>query len=215
MYNNPALYDAYTQHKIDDLPFYEHWASETNGSILELACGTGRVAEPLLEIGYNYTGLDLSPVFINHCKSKFSGEGNFISGNMGNFNLDQKFDLIFIPFNSFLHLFTEDEMNRCLNSVHNHLSENGKFLLDIFVPAPEFLYRDPNKKYEEMLIIHPGGGDCTVWQKNQFDEDSEINHIHWFFDRGDDGPMDEYEFDMRMIYPDTIDRLLTESGFND
>ncbi|HIB79171.1 MAG TPA: class I SAM-dependent methyltransferase, partial [Candidatus Marinimicrobia bacterium] len=41
MYNNPALYDACTAHKIDDIPFYEHWAKQTNGPILELACGTG------------------------------------------------------------------------------------------------------------------------------------------------------------------------------
>ena len=30
---------------------------------------------------------------------------------------------------------------------------------------------------------------------------------------GDDGEQDEYEFDMRMIYPDTMDRLLHKGGF--
>ena len=44
MYNNPALYDACTAHKIDDIPFYENWAND-NGTILELACGTGRIAK--------------------------------------------------------------------------------------------------------------------------------------------------------------------------
>ncbi|MBT3479664.1 MAG: class I SAM-dependent methyltransferase [Candidatus Marinimicrobia bacterium] len=212
MYNNPALYNACTNHKIDDIPFYQYWAKEANGSILELACGTGRVAKPLLDKGYNYTGLDLSPVFIDHCKSKYPN-GQFITSDMRDFNLGQKFDLISIPFNSFLHLYTEDEMNRCLKSAQNHLAKNGQFLLDIFVPDPEFLYRDPNKRYEEMTITHPQGGECIIWQKNQYDEDTEINHIHWFFDRGNGGPQDEDEFDMRMIYPDTMDRLLTDSGF--
>jgi SAM-dependent methyltransferase len=212
MYNNPALYNACTNHKIDDIPFYQYWAKEANGSILELACGTGRVAKPLLDKGYNYTGLDLSPVFIDHCKSKYPN-GQFITSDMRDFNVGQKFDLISIPFNSFLHLYTEDEMNRCLKSAQNHLAKNGQFLLDIFVPDPEFLYRDPNKRYEEMTITHPQGGECIIWQKNQYDEDTEINHIHWFFDRGNGGPQDEDEFDMRMIYPDTMDRLLTDSGF--
>ena len=212
MYNNPALYNACTNHKVDDIPFYQYWAKEANGSILELACGTGRVAKPLLDKGYNYTGLDLSPVFIDHCKSKYPN-GQFITSDMRDFNLGQKFDLISIPFNSFLHLYTEDEMNRCLKSAQNHLAKNGQFLLDIFVPDPEFLYRDPNKRYEEMTITHPQGGECIIWQKNQYDEDTEINHIHWFFDRGNGGPQDEDEFDMRMIYPDTMDRLLTDSGF--
>ena len=104
-------------------------------------------------------------------------------------------------------------MIQCLQSARNHLTEKGRFLLDIFVPDPEFLYRQPNKKYEEMTIVHPEGGDCIVLQKNQFDEEREINHIHWFFDRGDGKAQDEYTFDMRMIYPDTMDRLLNESGF--
>ena len=163
MYNNPALYNACTNHKIDDIPFYQYWAKEANGSILELACGTGRVAKPLLDKGYNYTGLDLSPVFIDHCKSKYPN-GQFITSDMRDFNLGQKFDLISIPFNSFLHLYTEDEMNRCLKSAQNHLAKNGQFLLDIFVPDPEFLYRDPNKRYEEMTITHPQGGECIIWQ---------------------------------------------------
>ena len=212
MYNNPALYDACTADKIDDIRFYEHWAKQTNGPILELACGTGRVATHLIKSGFNYSGLDLSSVFIHHCKSK-RFNGKFITGDMRHFTLGQKFDLIFIPFNSFLHLFTEEEMAQCLISIQNHLSDNGKFLLDIFVPDPEFLYRDPDKKYEEMTIIHPNGGECTVWQKNQYKEETEINHIHWFFNRGNIEPMDEYDFDMRMIYPDTMDRVLSDSDF--
>ena len=212
MYNNPALYDACTAHKIDDIPFYEHWAKQTNGPILELACGTGRIAKHLIESGFNYTGLDLSSVFIDYCRSNFPN-GKFTTGDMCDFNLGQKFDLIFIPFNSFLHLYKEDEMTQCLKSIQNHLSDNGKFLLDIFVPDPEFLYRDPDKKYEEMTIIHPNGGECTVWQKNQYKEETEINHIHWFFNRGNIEPMDEYDFDMRMIYPDTMDRVLSDSDF--
>ena len=212
MYNNPALYDACTAHKIDDIPFYEHWAKQTNGPILELACGTGRIAKHLIESGFNYTGLDLSSVFIDYCRSNFPN-GKFTTGDMCDFNLGQKFDLIFIPFNSFLHLYKEDEMTQCLKSIQNHLSDNGKFLLDIFVPNPEFLYRDPDKKYEEMTIIQPNGGECTVWQKNQYKEETEINHIHWFFNRGNSEPMDEYDFDMRMIYPDTMDRVLSDSDF--
>ncbi len=212
MYNHPELYDACTGHKVDDIPFYVHWAQETDGAILELACGTGRVARSLLDRGFDYTGLDLSPVFIDHCKAKYP-QGQFIAGDMRSFQLDQQFDLIFIPFNSFLHLYNEDEMIQCLESVRSHLTETGRFLLDIFVPDPEFLYRDPNKKYKEMTITHPIGGKCTVWQKNRFDEDSEVNHIHWFFDRGDGKTQDEYQFDMRMIYPDTMDRLLSESDF--
>ena len=212
MYNHPNLYDACTKHKVDDIIFYNYWAKQTRGNILELACGTGRLAKPLMEQGFKYTGLDLSSVFINHCKNKYP-MGEFIKGDMRTFQLNRQFDLIFIPFNSFLHLFKEDEMLQCLTTARNHLSKDGIFLLDIFVPDPEYLYRNPNKQYEEMIINHPIDGNCKVWKKSQFDELSEINHIQWIFDYDDRKEMDEYKFDMRMIYPDTIDRLIIESGF--
>jgi len=212
MYSDPILYDCCTKHKVDDIPFYLNWAKKFDGTILEIGSGTGRIAAPLLGEGYSYSGLDLSSVFVDYSSKKYSN-GNFIYGDMRNFSLSQKFDLIILPFNSFLHLLTEKDMKSCLHSIKKHLSENGFFILDIFVPDPEFLYRDPIKKYKEMKIIHPTKGKIIIWQTSYFDEQDEINHIHWYFE-GENIRVGEYEFDMRMIYPDTIDRVLTESGFS-
>jgi len=212
MYSNPIFYDLCTKNKKDDIPFYLHWANHCKGKVLEIACGTGRIAEPLINSGYNYTGLDLSPTFIYQSQKKYS-KGNFICGDMRNFSLDQQFDLIIFPFNSFLHLLIEKDMRSCLKSIKKHLSMDGLFVLDIFIPDPEFLYRDPKKKYKEMTIDHPTEGKYTIWQVSQFDEQKEINHIHWFFENERNNIIYEYEFDMRMIYPDTMDRVLIESGF--
>ena len=212
MYSNPIFYDLCTKNKKDDIPFYLHWAKHCKGKVLEIACGTGRIAEPLINSGYNYTGLDLSPTFIYQSQKKYS-KGNFICGDMRNFSLDLQFDLIIFPFNSFLHLLIEKDMRSCLKSIKKHLSRDGLFVLDIFIPDPEFLYRDPKKKYKEMTIDHPIEGKYTIWQVSQFDEQKEINHIHWFFENERNNIIYEYEFDMRMIYPDTMDRVLIESGF--
>jgi len=212
MYSNPIFYDLCTKNKKDDIPFYLYWANYCKGKVLEIASGTGRIAEPLINSGYNYTGLDLSPTFILQSQKKYS-KGNFICGDMRNFSLDQQFDLIILPFNSFLHLLIEKDMKSCLNSIKKHLSMGGLFVLDIFIPDPEFLYRDPKKKYKEMTIYHPTEGKYTIWQVSQFDEQKEINHIHWFFENESNNIIYEYEFDMRMIYPDTMDRVLIESGF--
>ena len=56
----------------------------------------------------------------------------------------------------------------------------------------------------------PNGEQCVVKEINQYDPDAQINHIKWFFESS---TTDEFLFDMHMIYPDTMDRLLTESGF--
>ena len=131
---------------------------------------------------------------------------------MKDFKLNQLFDLIIIPFNSLLHLLTDKDLSSCFNCIKNHLSNNGVLLIDIFVPNPELLYRNPNKKYKEMIIDHPDVGRCDVWQKSKYDQKTEINKINWIFDINNN-QNDKYQFEMRMLYPDTVDRLLFETGF--
>ena len=63
-----------------------------------------------------------------------------------------------------------------------------------------------------MIIDHPDVGRCDVWQKSKYDQKTEINKINWIFDINNN-QNDEYQFEMRMLYPDTIDRLLFETGF--
>ena len=132
---------------------------------------------------------------------------------MRNFSLGQEFELIILPFNSFLHLLNENDMKSCLKSIKKHLSSNGLFILDIFIPDPEFIYRDPAKKYKEMTIYHPSEGEYTIWQTSKFDQQEEICSINWYFENAKKNIVYEYQFIMNIIYPDTMDRLLTDAGF--
>jgi SAM-dependent methyltransferase len=213
IYKDPVLYNAINGRKRDDLPFYRYWTERTPGPILELACGTGRLAKPLLEQGLDYTGLDRSPEFIHWCIDYWGDRGVFIQGNMQDFQLNRSFNLVFIGFNSFLHLYTDESAIECLTLIHRHLSGSGRFLLDIFVPSPEFLYRDESRLYQTLTFDYPEGGPCIIRERNTYNVDTEINHIHWYLDRGEGFEIMEYEFDMRMYFPDTVDRLLTEAGF--
>ena len=47
-----------------DVAFYERLAREAGGPVLELACGTGRVALPLAEHGLDVTGVDSAPAML-------------------------------------------------------------------------------------------------------------------------------------------------------
>ena len=46
--------------------------------------------------------------------------------------------------------------------------------------------------------------------RDRYNPSTQINHIKWLFESS---TVDEFLFDMHMIYPDTMDRLLTDSGF--
>lgn len=63
IYQNPAfLYDIQKKRDIitDDIPFYLEYAKKQKGTILELGCGTGRVALKLAQEGFDVFGIDLS-----------------------------------------------------------------------------------------------------------------------------------------------------------
>jgi len=205
----------YNWWKTNDIDFIADFADEFGSPVLELAAGTGRLALPILKRGHSYTGIELSPDFVKYAGGKlkqFQNRANFFEGDMRNFDLGQPFQFIFIGFNSICHLMNNHDIFSFFQCVHRHLAEKGTFLIDLFVPDPLFLYRDKQKHYV-MEFDYPNGDHCIVSEINDYDNESQINHIHWYFNTEGKNEPDEYEFDMHMIFPDTMDRLLVDAGF--
>ena len=212
IYSDPQLYDAAHAWKTNDIEFITNCALEHGGPILEMASGTGRLAVPLIKKGFNYTGVELSEPFVEFTKKKLTSiksVHNIVQGDMKNIDLKKKYRFIFIGFNSICHLLTNKDLSKFFNCVYAHLLDGGLFLIDTFVPNPIFLYR-PNIKTHVMEFDLPNGEQCIVNEVNQYDPDTQINQIKWFFESS---KVDQFLFDMHMIYPDTMDRLLSESGF--
>ena len=57
--NSASFYDMDHNEDFEDIPFYLEYAKNQNGEILELGCGTGRVALLLAEAGFN---VELPPI---------------------------------------------------------------------------------------------------------------------------------------------------------
>ncbi len=216
IYTVPELYDAFHGDKSNDIPLIVSKAQAAGTDVLELAAGTGRLAVPLCKAGLNYTGLELSPSYAHWARKKIDALGltaNIIIDDMRTFDLGTRYDFIFIGFNSFLHLLTDEDAMQCLTRVKSHLKPTGQFLLDVFVPNPDYLYRDPEKLYPAMTFTHLQGGHCQIREKTRYNPDTERMAVTWYFYREDDPEPEIYSFEMRMCFPDTIDRLLTDAGF--
>ncbi len=216
IYTVAELYDAFHWWKTNDLDFIANWATDNGGPVLELAAGTGRLGLPIAGRGLDYTGLELSPQYVVRAEQKlapFSKNAYIIQGDMRSFKLDRKFKSIFIGFNSFLHLYSDKDARACLQAVQNHLLDDGKLLIEIFVPDPSFLNRPQDRLYPVCSFSHPDGGYCTIKESNDYDAETEINSVHWYFFRSLIPQPEQYNFDMRIYYPDTMDRLLNEAGF--
>lgn len=145
-------YDLEYSRNRQGLHFYHEMARRagTKARILEVACGSGRVSQPLLKAGFNVTGLDLSEEMLRLARQKLEGapeelrqRANYIQGDMRDLDAAlgrQEFDLIFIAINSFQHLASQADQLACLQSIRKHVAPAGRFIIDVFNPEDKENY---------------------------------------------------------------------------
>ena len=104
-----------------------------SGRALELAIGTGRVAVPLAEAGVDVTGIDASQAMVERLKAKTDLIPVMI-GDFSDVDVDGAFSLIYVVFNTFFGLLTQDDQIRCFENVAAHLEPGGRFVVEAFVP---------------------------------------------------------------------------------
>ena len=105
------------------------------GRVLELGIGTGLIALPLAARGIEVHGLDASPAMVARLRAKPGGEQ--VPVHMGNFadvEVPGKFSLIYIVYNTFFALQTQEEQVRCVRKVSEHLNDGGIFVIETVVP---------------------------------------------------------------------------------
>lgn len=103
--------------------------------MLELAVGSGRIALPLAARGLDVHGLDNSTAMLDRLREKDpSGTVTTHLGDMSGFALDRRFPLVFVVFNSLFALPDQEAQVRCFGTVAEHLTEDGRFVVEAFVP---------------------------------------------------------------------------------
>lgn len=177
-YSRPSLhveiYDTQTETgwgPQNDIAFYLEEARASGGPVLELCCGTGRLTLPLLDLGLEIHGLDLNEAMLDMAKqkrSRLSDESaarlHLHHGDVREFQLNQKFALIFIPFRSFQILATPEAQRRSLTCIRKHLRPGGKVIINLFDPRYEFML--PGKQEKSFAppreFVHPITGNRVL-----------------------------------------------------
>ena len=127
---------------------YDEWYSEydplaidalaelaRNGKALELGIGTGRIALPLSERNVEVHGIDAASSMISRLRSKPGSDGISVTqGNFADVAVEGQFSLVYVVFNTFFALSSQEEQVRCFRNVAAHLSEDGCFVIEAFVP---------------------------------------------------------------------------------
>jgi SAM-dependent methyltransferase len=106
-----------------------------DGPALELGIGTGRIALPLQADGVRVHGIDASAEMVERMRAKPGGADIPVTiGDFSDFSLDERFPLIYVPFNTIFALLTQDDQVTCFRAVARHLAPGGVFVIEAFVP---------------------------------------------------------------------------------
>jgi len=218
IYNHPELYDDIMWWKEDDISFWEAIIKKFKSkSVLEICCGTGRIGLPLINNGIDYYGVDISKPFIDFFASKLSNynKNKLIVGDATKFNLNKKFDLVFIGFNSLAHLLTNADVRSCFNCVRKHMHNDSIFGIDIFMPSYQLTSNIDSSKVDLMNFMNFNTKKIiNILESTKYNSNTEINHISWEFINQNNKIEFIYHFDMRMFFKDTLNRLLIASKFH-
>ena len=175
------MYDAVYSYVRDDIPFYVEEAAGADGAVLELGCGTGRVAIPIARSGVETVGVDSSTAMLDVARGKARHLGlgddslRLVLADMRELSLDRQFALAIIPFRGFLALLTVEDQRRTLSRIREHLAPGGMLAFDIFVPDLNMLLQEGDTAYHLRDVTDPeSGATYVLWQQSSFDNHNQI-----------------------------------------
>ncbi|MEM8653274.1 MAG: class I SAM-dependent methyltransferase [Pseudomonadota bacterium] len=105
------------------------------GSILEFAIGTGRIALPLAATGRTVKGIELSRAMIRELRKKEGVPPLEVQiGDMMKVRVPGAFSLVYLIFNTIDNLTTQDAQVACFENAARHLTRGGRFVVETQVP---------------------------------------------------------------------------------
>lgn len=217
LYDNDWLYDLVHEKSADSeqIAFYERQISEYGSPVLELACGTGNYLVTLSSNDVEISGLDVSDQMLHAAERRAENENtetNLINADMRDFDLGQKFALIFVAGNSFQHLNYLSDVEACFASVKKHLKPNGRFIVEVFNPSLELLTRNPQERF--FVGEYKTADGWIVLTENVFyDRATQINRIDWHYKNQFMKEEQTVSFTMRQFFPQELDSLFLHNGF--
>lgn len=182
--------------------------------VLDLCCGTGQMTLALDALGYDMTGVDLSPEMLQIARDKAAAAGRaenilFLCQDMCDFELYGTVQAVVSCLDSLNHLDGKADLRRVLKLVHNYLEPGGLFLFDL-----NSAYKFKEIYGTNAYVLEDEGIYCG-WQ-NIYDPKSRVCDFYTsVFTENKDGSYtrrDDYEREYCFTRAFT-EKLLAECGF--
>ena len=200
-----------------DLPLWRKLAAERGDPVLDLGCGTGRVALDLAAAGHELTALDSDRELVTELarRARELGHGSAVDGVVADarsFSLPKRFALIIAPMQVVQLLGGPDGRRSALQQAHHHLAPGGAVALaladpfeavpaaDALPPLPDVREQDGWVLSSQPLAVRPEEGGVAV------------DRLRQLVSPGGDLSEELYTVRLDSVGPDELEREATRAG---
>ena len=175
------LYDLEYSHDYD-LPFWLSLAPREGDPIVEWGAGTGRLAVPLAEAGFDVTAVELSGRMVERGREK-SEALTWVHADMRSAELGRRYPLAICAFNSFLCLLSVDDALAFLRNAREHLEPGGRLGIEVSAFSPEELVDPPGGPgLQHDFTREPPDGWLDRFSVSRYDAASQLLAMRLFYE---------------------------------
>lgn len=215
-------YDPENDDVVADLALYSELADETDGLILDVGCGTGRVTFHLATEGHQVHGIDRSPEMLVRARHKQAQRPDLrdrctlIDGDILTDSFPGHYDLIILPYNTFMHLHAEGEQQHVLNRLAQVLTDSGRLVIDVPNAGEAFAAEHDGAITLERTFTEPETGHLVMQQAiTRLDRTEQLQYITWIYDEIDPAHIVRRTIaplTLRYVFPREMDLMLAAAG---
>jgi ubiquinone/menaquinone biosynthesis C-methylase UbiE len=122
-----------------DVPFWRRVASNAEGQVLELGCGTGRVTIPLAKSGVDVVGVDRSQAMLDRARTRAPRAVSFVRTDIRQLPFCRRsFSMVIAPYGVLQSLIRERDLKNTLDSVARVIARGGTFGIDLVPDVPNW-----------------------------------------------------------------------------
>jgi SAM-dependent methyltransferase len=202
-----------------DVPFWRTLAARAGGPVLELGCGTGRIALPLGRAGAHVVGIDRSEAMLARARqrvrrAKMRPRVHLVRGDIRHLPFRRPFPLVIAPYGILQSLLRERDLKATLEAVHAVLEPGGTFGMELVADLPSW------REYKKRISLtgwrrRAGGAHVTLVETVRQDTARKLTIFDQEFTerRGGARRTQQFSLAFRTLTVPQMARRLEKAGF--
>jgi len=219
------FYDLEHDDHVSDVEMYLQYVESAGDPVLEVACGTGRIAVPIAQVGYRVVGADVSESMLDRARMREEGKVDqglltYVLADMTETHTIQggPFGVVIMALGALSHLATQERQLAALRSAHQALDPRGVLLIDIFHASPARLQAlDGGIGVDGRWELDSGDSVERFSTHHVFPATQTIDTRIWYDVTSEAGTVRRVSMSMtqRYVSPGELALMLSKAGFQD